>query len=180
MAPHVVFEVRNLFADCGLGYSQAARRRTETSPVGNGNQVSHMSHFHEANLSVFPMIIKMGQSEYDVRTNVATRTVQELANIPLKQVNGTTIYLHDVASVSDGFQVQTNIVRQDGHRGVLISILKNGNASTFDVVKGVRAMLPRIASTVPPNLKMTPLSDQSFFVRAAVQGSSAKPLLPQP
>ncbi len=114
--------------------------------------------------------IKMGQSEYDVRTNGAPRTVEELANIPLKQVNGTTIYLHDVASVSDGFQVQTNIVRQDGRRGVLVSILKSGNASTLDVVKGVRAMLPRIASTVPQNLKMTPLSDQSIFVRAAVEG----------
>ena len=114
--------------------------------------------------------IKIGQSEYDVRTNVAPRTVEELANIPLKQVNGTTIYLHDVASVSDGFAVQTNVVRQDGKRGVLVSILKSGSASTLDVVKGARAMLPRIASTLPPNLKMTPLSDQSFFVRAAVQG----------
>jgi multidrug efflux pump subunit AcrB len=75
-----------------------------------------------------------------------------------------------VASVSDGFQVQTNIVRQDGRRGVLISILKNGNASTLDVVKGIRGILPRVASTVPPQLKMTPLSDQSIFVRAAVQG----------
>jgi multidrug efflux pump subunit AcrB len=114
--------------------------------------------------------IKIGQSEYDVRTNGSPRTVEALANIPLKQVNGTTIYLRDVASVSDGFQVQTNIVRQDGHRGVLISILKSGNASTLDVVKGIRSILPRVASTVPPQLKMTPLSDQSIFVRAAVQG----------
>ena len=75
-----------------------------------------------------------------------------------------------MASVSDGFQVQTNIVRQDGHRGVVISILKSGNASTLDVVKGIRSILPRVASTVPPQLKMTPLSDQSIFVRAAVQG----------
>jgi CzcA family heavy metal efflux pump len=114
--------------------------------------------------------IKIGQSEFDVRTNGSPRTVEALANIPLKQVNGTTIYLRDVASVSDGFQVQTNIVRQDGHRGVLVSILKSGNASTLDVVKGIRAILPRVASTVPPQLKMTPLSDQSIFVRAAVQG----------
>ncbi len=114
--------------------------------------------------------VKIGQSEYDVRTNGSPRTVEALANIPLKQVNGTTIYLRDVASVSDGFQVQTNIVRQDGHRGVVISILKNGNASTLDVVKGIRSILPRVASTVPPQLKMTPLSDQSIFVRAAVQG----------
>jgi len=114
--------------------------------------------------------IKIGQSEYDVRTNGSPRTVEGLANIPIKQVNGTTIYLRDVASVSDGFQVQTNIVRQDGRRGVLISILKNGNASTLDVVKGIRGILPRVASTVPPQLKMTLLSDQSIFVRAAVQG----------
>jgi CzcA family heavy metal efflux pump len=114
--------------------------------------------------------IKIGQAEYDVRTNGSPRTVEGLANIPIKQVNGTTIYLRDVASVSDGFQVQTNVVRQDGHRGVLISILKSGNASTLDVVKGIRSILPRVASTVPPQLKMTPLSDQSVFVRAAVQG----------
>jgi CzcA family heavy metal efflux pump len=114
--------------------------------------------------------IKIGQSEYDVRTNGSPRTVEGLANIPIKQVNGTTIYLRDVASVSDGFQVQTNIVRQDGHRGVLVSILKSGNASTLDVVKGIRGILPRVASTVPPQLKMTPLSDQSIFVRGAVQG----------
>jgi len=114
--------------------------------------------------------IKIGQSEYDVRTNGSPHTVEGLANIPIKQVNGTTIYLRDVASVSDGFQVQTNIVRQDGRRGVLVSILKSGNASTLDVVKGIRGILPRVASTVPPQLKMTPLSDQSIFVRAAVQG----------
>jgi multidrug efflux pump subunit AcrB len=114
--------------------------------------------------------IKIGQSEYDVRTNGSPRTVDDLASIPLKQVNGTTIYLRDVASVSDGFQVQTNIVRADGRRGVLISILKSGNASTLDVVKGILGILPRVASTVPPQLKMTPLSDQSIFVRAAVQG----------
>ena len=114
--------------------------------------------------------IKIGQSEYDVRTNGSPRTVEDLANIPVKQINGTTIYLRDVASVSDGFQVQTNIVREDGHRGVLISILKNGSASTLDVVKGIRGILPRVASTVPPQLKMTPLADQSVFVRAAVQG----------
>jgi len=114
--------------------------------------------------------IKIGQSEYDVRTNGTPRTVEELSRIPLKQVNGTTIYLRDVASVSDGFQIQTNVVRQDGKRGVLISILKNGNASTLDVVKGIRKVLPRVATTVPSELKMTPLSDQSVFVRGAVQG----------
>jgi len=114
--------------------------------------------------------IKIGQSEYDVRTNGSPRTVEALANIPIKQVNGTTIYLRDVSSVSDGFQVQTNVVRLDGRRGVLISILKSGNSSTLDVVKGILSILPRVATMVPPQLKMTPLSDQSVFVRAAVQG----------
>jgi CzcA family heavy metal efflux pump len=114
--------------------------------------------------------IKIGQAEYDVRTNGSPRTVQGLANIPIKQVNGTTIYLRDVASVSDGYQVQTNVVRQDGHRGVVVTILKSGNASTLNVVQGIRSILPRVASTVPPQLKMTPLADQSIFVRAAVKG----------
>jgi CzcA family heavy metal efflux pump len=114
--------------------------------------------------------IKIGQAEYDVRTNGSPRTVEALGNIPIKQVNGTTIYLRDVSSVSDGYQVQTNVVRQDGHRGVVVSILKSGNASTLDVVKGIRSILPRVATTVPPQLKMTPLADQSIFVRAAVKG----------
>jgi multidrug efflux pump subunit AcrB len=70
--------------------------------------------------------------------------VEALANIPIKQVRGTTIYLRDVASVSDGFQVQTNVVRLDGRRGVLVSILKSGNASTLSVVKGTLSILPRV------------------------------------
>ena len=114
--------------------------------------------------------IKIGQDEYDVRTNGSPRTVDELAAIPIRQVNGTTIYLRDVTSVNDGFAVQTNVVRQDGRRGVLISVLKNGNASTLSVVKGIRALLPRVESTLPPALRITPLSDQSIFVRGAVAG----------
>jgi multidrug efflux pump subunit AcrB len=114
--------------------------------------------------------IKIGPTEYDVRTNGTPRTVADLGDIPLKQVNGTTIYLRDVASVADGFAVQTNIVRQDGARGVLISVLKNGNASTLDVVKGVRGLIPRVLSTINPNIRLVPLADQSFFVRAAIQG----------
>jgi multidrug efflux pump subunit AcrB len=72
--------------------------------------------------------------------------------------------------VSNGASFQTNIVRQDGHRGALISVLKAGSASTLSVVQGIRDLLPRVAQTVPPNLKITPLSDQSVFVRAAVSG----------
>jgi CzcA family heavy metal efflux pump len=114
--------------------------------------------------------IKIGPTEYDVRTNGTPRTVADLGDVPLKEVNGTTIYLHDVASVSDGFGVQTNIVRQDGARGVLISVLKSGNSSTLDVVSDVRKLLPHVLSTVNPNIRLVPLADQSIFVRAAVEG----------
>src|SRR5271154_6719096 len=114
--------------------------------------------------------IKIGESEYDVRTNGTPRTVDQIAGLPIKQAPGTTTYLRDLASVSDGFQVQTNIVRQDSHRGVLVTVLKSGNASTLDVVKGIRRLLPRVASIAPSNLRMVPLADQSIFVRAAVSG----------
>jgi multidrug efflux pump subunit AcrB len=109
---------------------------------------------------------KVAESELDVRMNVSPRTVAELNDLPIKQVNHTTIYLRDVARVSDGFAIQT----KDGQRGVLLSILKNGNASTLDVVGGVKNLLPRVASTLPPELKITPLADQSIFVRSAIHG----------
>src|ERR1700756_4068605 len=114
--------------------------------------------------------VKRGESELDVRTNTEPRTVAELNNLPIKQVGSTTIYLRDVATVSDGFAPQTNVVREDGRRGVLMSILKAGNASTLSVVSGVQKLLPRVATIVPPELKMTPLADQSIFVRGAVSG----------
>jgi multidrug efflux pump subunit AcrB len=113
---------------------------------------------------------KIGPFEYDVRLNASTRTVPELNELPVKVVGNSTIYLRDVANVRDGFAPQTNIVRQDGHRGVLVSVLKAGNASTLDVVKGVRALLPRVAQTLPPEMKILPLADQSIFVRSSVSG----------
>jgi CzcA family heavy metal efflux pump len=113
---------------------------------------------------------KIGTEEYDVRTNAAPRSLEALSMLPIKQVNGAFVYLRDVATVSSGSAFQTNIVRQDGRRGVLISILKAGNASTLSVVSGIRGLLPRVLQTVPPNLRITPLSDQSVFVRSAVSG----------
>ncbi len=113
---------------------------------------------------------KIGSNEYDVRTNAAPRTLDDLSMMPIKQVNGAVVYLRDVATVSNGSAFQTNIVRQDGRRGVLISVLKAGSASTLSVVEGIRELLPRVAQTVPPELKVTPLGDQSIFVRAAVSG----------
>ncbi|MEP6670086.1 MAG: efflux RND transporter permease subunit [Chthoniobacter sp.] len=120
------------------------------------------------NLVVPTGTVKIGTREYDVRTNAAARSLAEISEIPIKQIGPTTLFVRDVAVVSDGFAVQTNIVRQDGHRSVLVSVLKNGRASTLDVVAGVRAMLPRISAIVPPELKMTLLSDQSVFVRGAI------------
>jgi multidrug efflux pump subunit AcrB len=113
---------------------------------------------------------KIGPFEYDIRNNASTKTVPELNELPVKVVGDSTIYLRDVANIRDGFAPQTNIVRQDGHRGALVSILKAGNASTIDVVKGIRNLLPRVAQTLPPELKIVPLADQSIFVRGAVSG----------
>jgi multidrug efflux pump subunit AcrB len=113
---------------------------------------------------------KIGRSEYDVRLNSSPREISELNAIPIKHVNGTTVYMRDVATVADGFAPQTNVVRQDGRRGVLVTIVKSGTASTLDVVSGIRGLLPRVATMLPPQLKIEPLDDQSVFVRGAVNG----------
>ncbi len=113
---------------------------------------------------------KMGQFEYDVDLNADLKSVNEFNNLPIKTVGGAVIYLRDVATVSDGFAPQTNIVRQDGNRGALVTVLKAGDASTIDVVEGIRNLLPRVAQTLPPNLKIQPLADQSIFVRGAING----------
>ena len=113
---------------------------------------------------------KIGETEYDVRLNASPREVNELSSLPIKHVDGTTVYLRDVASVADGFAPQTNVVRQNGRRGVLLSIIKSGTASTLDVVSGIRTLLPRVATTLPPELKIELLGDQSIFVRGAVSG----------
>jgi multidrug efflux pump subunit AcrB len=113
---------------------------------------------------------KIGEDEYDIHINSSHITLAGLSELPVRQVNGTTIYLHDVASVSDGSIPQTNIVRADGRRGVLVTVLKSGKASTLSVVSGIRALLPRIALTVPPELKMKPIGDQSIFVRSSISG----------
>jgi multidrug efflux pump subunit AcrB len=114
--------------------------------------------------------MKLGRFEYQVETNGAPTTITELNNLPIKKVNGAMIYIHDVAHVRDGFPPQTNIVRVDGQRSTLMSILKIGDVSTLDVIKGVREKLPSIAATLPPQLRITPLNDQSVFVRGAING----------
>ncbi|HYK63164.1 MAG TPA: efflux RND transporter permease subunit [Bryobacteraceae bacterium] len=113
---------------------------------------------------------KIDQFEYDVGLNSAPRTVPELNDLPIKVVGNSTIYLRDVSQVSDGFSPQTNIVRQDGRRGVLLTVVKSGAASTLSVVQGIRDLLPRVQQTLPAQLKIQLLGDQSVFVRAAVSG----------
>ncbi|MBE7220077.1 MAG: efflux RND transporter permease subunit, partial [Caulobacteraceae bacterium] len=113
---------------------------------------------------------KIGDIEYNVRLNNSPTAVDELNDLPIKTVNGTTIYMRDVAHVRDGSPPQRNIVRVDGSRAVLMTILKSGSASTIAIVNDVLATLPRIKATLPPQLKITPLSDQSLFVKAAVSG----------
>jgi multidrug efflux pump subunit AcrB len=113
---------------------------------------------------------KMDEFEYDVDLNADLKTVLEFNDLPIKTFGTTVIYLRDVATVSDGFAPQTNVVRQDGNRGALVTILKAGDASTIDVVEGIRKILPRVAQTLPPELKIQPLSDQSIFVRGAING----------
>jgi len=113
---------------------------------------------------------KLGPLEYNVEMNGTPSTIAELNDLPVRTKNGATIYLKDVAHVRDGFSPQTNIVRQDGVRGALMSIYKNGGASTLSIVSDVKKILPIAAEALPPSLKMTPMFDQSLFVRAAVDG----------
>jgi multidrug efflux pump subunit AcrB len=113
---------------------------------------------------------KIGQFEYDVALNASPETIQELNDLPVKAAGNSTIYIHDVAHVRDGFSPQTNIVRRNGQRSTLLSILKIGDTSTLDIVKQVRELLPKIAATLPPQLKIEPIADQSLFVRAAISG----------
>ena len=113
---------------------------------------------------------KIGVQEYQVKLNSSPEVVDALNDLPIKTVGGTTVYIRDVAHVRDGFSVQTNVVHADGKRGVLLSILKAGSASTLDVVKGVRDALPGIQAALPPDMHVELMFDQSLFVRASVEG----------
>ncbi|BDI28218.1 RND transporter [Capsulimonas corticalis] len=114
--------------------------------------------------------IKMGPREYNVFMNSSPGVASDIGNLPIKQVNGATVYVRDVANVHDGFAVQSNVVSMNGRRSALITVLKSGDASTLDVVQRVKTALPKIQQTLPPELKIEPLFDQSLFVRSAVNG----------
>jgi CzcA family heavy metal efflux pump len=113
---------------------------------------------------------KIGGFQYSVRLNNAPGSVEELNSLPVKVVNGATIYMRDVAHVRDGSAPQTNVVHVDGRRSVLMTILKNGTTSTLAIVQGIKDALPKIQETLPAALKIVPIGDQSLFVKAAVQG----------
>jgi len=113
---------------------------------------------------------KIGETEYSVKLNGSPQQIDELNNAPIRTVNGVTTYIRDVAHVHDGSPPQTNIVRVNGQRAVLMSILKIGDASTLDIVDSLNGMLPAIRAAIPQNLEIHSLSDQSLFVRAAISG----------
>jgi CzcA family heavy metal efflux pump len=113
---------------------------------------------------------KLGDTEYNVALNGTPPTIAALNSIPIRTSNGVTTYLKDVAFVRDGYSPQTNIVRQDGQRGVLLSVLKNGGTSTLEIVEEIFRRLPVVSQTLPQDVKITPLFDQSLFVKAAIEG----------
>jgi multidrug efflux pump subunit AcrB len=114
--------------------------------------------------------VKIGDKDYQVKVNSSPRVLADMNNMPVKVVNGATVYLGDVAQVHDGYAVQTSIVRTNGTRGALLTVLRNGQASTLAVVNNVKAALPRILAGLPPELRVRQLFDQSLFVRAAING----------
>lgn len=113
---------------------------------------------------------KIDNFEYSLRLNNAPSAIDELNNIPIKTVNGATVYMRDVAFVRDGNAPQTNVVHVDGSRSVLMSVLKNGSTSTLDIVSGIKAKLDEIKPILPESLVVSPINDQSLFVRAAISG----------
>jgi multidrug efflux pump subunit AcrB len=122
------------------------------------------------NLTLPSGTAKIGDIQYTVRTNATPATIDDLNNMPVKFANGATIFVKDVAQVRDGALVQQNIVREDGHRSVLLSVIKNGNASTLAVVNGVKKALDVARAAAPAGLKISELFDQSVFVKNSVIG----------
>ncbi len=111
---------------------------------------------------------KIGDVDYRVMLNNTPQLLETLSDIPIKKVDGKVVYVHDVAHVRDGFAVQQNIVRTEGSRSVLVTILKNGAVSTLDIVNQIKNMVPVLQGAAPPGMKIAQLFDQSLFVRAAV------------
>ncbi len=111
---------------------------------------------------------RIGDREYVVKTNSSPSEVSALNDMPIRAANGSVVFIKDVAQVEEGFAEQTNIVRQDGKRGALLTVLKNGETSTIDIVDGIKESIPKVTAGLPPALKITPLFDQSVFVRESI------------
>jgi len=126
--------------------------------------------FNAQNLIAPSGTMKIDRFEYAVETNSAPSVVDDLNNLPIKSVNGAMIYVRDVAHVRDGSPPQTNIVRVNGSRAILMSVMKTGSSSTLDIIKGVQNVLVNIKGQLPPELQINALSDQSIFVRSAIDG----------
>ena len=120
---------------------------------------------------------KIGPFEYQVETNSAPSTIKDLNDLPIRSLNGAMVYVHDVAHVRDGFPPQTNIVRVDGQRASLLSVIKTGDASTLDIVKGIRSKLDWLRAQLPSALKIAALADQSIFVRASINGVAREAII---
>jgi len=113
---------------------------------------------------------KIGDIDYQIKVNSSPTTLAGLNDMPIRVVNGATVYIKDVAQVRDGYAVQTSIVRTNGTRGTLMTVLRNGRASTLSIVNAVKARLPGILAGLPPELHVRQLFDQSLFVRASIDG----------
>ncbi|MFT4100334.1 MAG: efflux RND transporter permease subunit [Burkholderiaceae bacterium] len=113
---------------------------------------------------------KIGETEYSINTRGSPSTIAALNSLPIRTSSGATTYIRDVAFVHDGYTPQTNIVRQNGERGVLLSVYKNGSASTIEIVDRLKALLPQVSALIPKEITITPLFDQSIFVKAAIAG----------
>ena len=122
------------------------------------------------NQLVPPGSAKIGTTQYTVDLNNQPEVIEDINNLPIKQVNGATVYMREVAHVRDGAAPQSNIVHVDGRRAVLMTILKSGSISTLSIIDGVRNSIPRLQQLTPPGLDMKLINDQSLFVKAALQG----------
>src|SRR6476660_3457069 len=151
---------RQIMVDLNLDELYAKR----LSPIDVSNALNLQ------NLIVPAGTAKFAGTEYPVRLNASLPTIDEFNNLPIKTVNGATLYIKDVATVHDGFVPQTNIVRTNGARGVLLTVTRNGRASTLSVVNAVKETLPAVMTTVAQDLKLSIFGDQSLFVRSAIGG----------
>jgi len=151
---------RTIMVDLNLPELQAK----SLSPVDVANTIASQ------NLILPAGTAKIGPYEYQVDMNGPAETIRDINNLPIKTVDGSTIYIHDVGNVRDGFTPQTNIVRVNGDRAALMSILKSGAYSTLDIIKDIKAKLPQIEDALPVKVDIRPVSDQSIFVLASING----------